>query len=72
MGLFVCITKRRFPWELEPSLEENKDNEKNSLSGIPYNTCIQPKDLSNEDNIIMSVAPGEGKKSKSFQDDKFS
>ena len=33
--------------------------------------CIQPKDLSEEDNIIMSVAPGKGKEPKSFYDNKF-
>lgn len=36
------------------------------------NTCIQPKDLSSEDNIILSIALGKGKKPKGFDDDKFS
>lgn len=52
--------------------ENEEENERSRLSGIPYNTCIQPKDLSSEDNIILSIAPGEGKKPKGFDDDKFS
>lgn len=52
--------------------ENEEENERSRLSGIPYNTCIQPQDLSSEDNIILSIAPGEGKKPTGFDDDKFS
>lgn len=52
--------------------EIEEENERSHLNGIPYNKCIQPKDLSVEDNIILSIAPGEGKKPKAFDDDKFS
>lgn len=52
--------------------DENEENERSRLSGIPCNTCIQPKDISSEDNIILSIALGEGKKPKGFDDDKFS
>jgi hypothetical protein len=31
------------------------------MSGIPYNSCIQPKDLNTDKNVILSIAPGEGK-----------
>ena len=56
--------------ENESNLEE--DNERTRLSGIPYNTCIQPKDISTDEHVILSIAPGEGKKPKPFDEDKFS
>ena len=40
--------------------EENTEDERSRLSGLPFDTCLQPKDVSPSSNLILSVAPGVG------------
>ena len=42
------------------------DDERNRLSGLQFNTCIQPNDIAADNNILLNFAPGENKKTKSF------
>lgn len=50
--------------------EEVNEDERSKLSGLQFNTCIQPKDLCKDNEMILTVAPGEGKKPISFEVDK--
>lgn len=57
--------------EDEDTDEDNNDETiHNKLSGLPYDTCIQPKDLTTDTDFLLSLAPGEGKKPLSIHTDK--
>lgn len=45
------------------------DDERSRLSGLQFNTCIQPKDITADNNLLLNYAPGENKKPKSFHTD---
>lgn len=44
-------------------------DERSRLSGLPFSPCLQPKDISADTDVILSIAPGEGKRPKSFEHD---
>ena len=46
------------------------EDERTKLSGLPFDSCIQPKDIVAEQKHILNIAPGEGKKPQSFISDK--
>ena len=48
------------------------EDERSRLSGIQFSTCIQPKDLSSDANLVLTIAPGEGKHPKAFYEDTYS
>ena len=48
--------------------DDEREDERTKLSGIPFDSCIQPKDILHDG--ILSMAPGEGKKPISFIHDK--
>ena len=55
--------------------EENKEDaipeedENSKLRGLPFDSCIQPKAVTVDSNLLLNVAPGEGKKSEPFEKD---
>jgi hypothetical protein len=49
---------------------EEDDREKHS--GIPFDTCLQPKDLTEETATLLEFAPGEGKLPLPFTSDQLS
>ena len=58
----------------EPASDDNEndeevEDERSRLSGLPFNSCIQPKDISSDTNLILNYAPGENKRPKSFHSD---
>ncbi|XP_060596137.1 uncharacterized protein LOC132750210 [Ruditapes philippinarum] len=55
--------------EEETDKEDEHEDNRSKLSGIPFDTCIQPKDIVNES--VLSIAPGEGKRPVSFAQDKY-
>ena len=58
--------------EHDDDAEENTEDERSHLSGLPFDTCLQPKDVSPSSNLILSVAPGEGKKPQVMKMDPYS
>lgn len=50
--------------------ENQVEDERTRLSGLPFDSCIQPKDSIAEQKQILNIAPGEGKKPQSFIYDK--
>ena len=52
--------------------EVEEEDERSRLSGLPFNSCIQPKDISTDINLILNYAPGENKRPKSFHIDEHS
>jgi len=51
------------------SNEGAEDDERSRSSGIPFDTCIQPKDITADNNLLLNYAPGENKKPRSFHSD---
>ncbi|WAR12577.1 hypothetical protein MAR_026757 [Mya arenaria] len=51
--------------DTEDELEDNRSK----LSGIPFDLCVQPKDI--VDESVLSIAHGEGKRPISFAQDKY-
>ena len=55
--------------------EENKEDaipeedENSKLRGLPFDSCIQPKAVTVDSNLMLNVAPGEGKKPEPFEKD---
>ena len=49
--------------------DDDNEDERSKLSGIPFDSCIQPKDITADSNAIINFAPGENKKPKPFHDD---
>ena len=49
--------------------EENIEDERSKLSGLPFDSCIQPKDMSSDCDLQLNIAPGEGKKPKPMETD---
>lgn len=37
-------------------------NTKANLAGLPLDSCLQPKDITNDPDFLLNIAPGEGKK----------
>ena len=58
--------------DLDNDNEEQQQDVRTKLAGLPYDSCLQPKDLSADSDFILSLAPGEGKKPESFHSDQFS
>ena len=52
--------------------EVEEEDERSRLSGLPFSSCIQPKDISTDTNLILNYAPGENKRPKSFHIDEHS
>ena len=52
--------------ENDEDQEEESDDERNRLSGLQFNTCIQPKDIAADNNLLLNFAPSENKNPKSF------
>ena len=51
--------------------EENHDEDDTSqLRGLPFDSCLEPKDMSSDKDLLLSIAPGEGKKPLSLYSDK--
>ena len=51
--------------------EENYDQEETAqLRGLPFDSCLEPKDISSDKDLLLSIAPGEGKKPVSLYSDK--
>ena len=51
--------------------EENCDQEETAqLRGLPFDSCLEPKDISSDKDLLLSIAPGEGKKPVSLYSDK--
>lgn len=46
-----------------------EEDERSRLSGIPFDSCIQPKDITTDKNVTLNIAPGENKRPKSFYED---
>jgi len=59
--------------ENENSTENNDFNEllntKSNLCGLPFDSCLQPKDICREADLLLSIAPGEGKKPHGIHSD---
>ena len=55
--------------------EENKEDaipyedENSKLRGLPFDSCLQPKAVTADTNLMLNVAPGEGKKPEPFEKD---
>ena len=49
--------------------EEDQDNTA-QLRGLPFDSCLQPRDMSSDKDLLLSIAPGEGKKPLSLYSDK--
>ena len=51
--------------------EENHDEDDTAqLRGLPFDSCLEPKDMSSDQDLLLSIAPGEGKKPLSLYSDK--
>ena len=46
-----------------------EEDERSRLSGLPYDTCLLPKDLQPNCDAILSIAPGEGKRPQAMEID---
>ena len=53
--------------EEEGNREEEDENSK--LRGLPYDSCLQPKSITEDSNFVLNVAPGEGKRHEPFEKD---
>ena len=55
--------------------EENQEDaipnedENSKLRGLPFDSCLQPKAVTADTNLMLNVAPGEGKKPEPFEKD---
>lgn len=56
----------------KPEEEEEVEDDRSRLSGIPFDSCIQPKYITSDSNVILNLAPGEGKRPRSFYEDEHS
>ncbi|WAR02670.1 PIF1-like protein, partial [Mya arenaria] len=56
----------------EQESEEEEEDERSKLSGLQFNTCLQPKDITTDANLILNIAPGEGKRPRTFLEDEYS
>ena len=52
--------------------EVEEEDERSRLSGLPFSSCIQPRDIFTDTNLILNYAPGENKRPKSFHIDEHS
>ena len=50
--------------QVDDSNEQEVEDERSRLTGLPYDSCLLPKDRTADSNFILSIAPGEGKKPK--------
>ena len=52
--------------------EEETHDEKDTaqLRGLHFDSCLEPKDMSSDKDLLLSIAPGEGKKPLSLYSDK--
>ena len=57
------------PEKQDQQVEEEVEDERSKFSGLPFDSCIQPKDHV-QDSQILNIAPGEGKRPQSFFADK--
>ena len=53
------------PEEQEQQVEREAEDERSKFSGLPFDSCIQPKDHV-QDSQILNIAPGEEKRPQSF------
>ena len=42
--------------------DSNEVEDRSEITGLPYDSCLQPKDLSADKDFLLNLAPGEGKK----------
>ena len=40
----------------------HEENERTRLCGLPFDSCLLPKDVTADSNLILNIAPGEGKR----------
>ena len=52
-----------------PNEDDEVEDERSKLSGLQFDTCLQPKDASTNLNAVLSVAPGEGKRPQPMEMD---
>ena len=52
-----------------PNEDDEVEDERSKLSGLQFDTCLQPKDASTNINAVLSVAPGEGKRPQPMEMD---
>ena len=52
--------------------EDKIEDVRSKLNGLPFDTCLMPKDMSSDKNFILSIAPGEGKHPLGLESDEHS
>lgn len=53
----------------QESDSEAQEDEMSKLSGIPFDSCLQPKAAVDNKNVLLNIAPGEGKRPQAFETD---
>ncbi|VDI58300.1 Hypothetical predicted protein [Mytilus galloprovincialis] len=52
--------------DVNPKDDDDTDNDeledRSELTGLSYDTCLQPKDMSADKDFLLNITPGEGKK----------
>ena len=49
---------------------DDEIEDRTELTGLPFDSCLQPKDLSADKEFLLNLAPGEGKKPVGMFSDK--
>ena len=49
--------------------EAEEDEDRTGLSGLPYDSCLQPKAAMEKSDVLLNIAPGEGKRPQPFEAD---
>ena len=66
-----CEIEEQIPDDQEDLNVVEEDDERNGLTGLLFDSCLQPKSTvdSGNENYMLNIAPGEGKRPQPFETD---